>query len=595
MITLILSLIIHFASLAAVVILLYFYFKQKKSLQTYTESTPEGVTDEKVFEKLKQALENLQLKPKVEEGEEAGLLHVDYQNAHFIFNFKDAKTQGIDIIFPFFYKEKVDYVDAMRAFCNRLNSFHGSIVASYLTNEDYLYINASANMSAYLSVKQLEAQFITLANNFFSYQREFTTSLIEELNKLKKYDVFDFEYNECCDQKMKQLLLESTVNAEQETYLLPDDFLENKNRLSIGDMIEELHFFDPMKLTHMEVITGHNIFSCDMPEQVRNYKVCTPLLGCEHPADDLKAFVRNEAVYKLYYTEQLNPEVSQSATERILYVMLQAAEATPHTLYYKATLCHPDKKLANTPLPSLHESLHDAPAITLLLGYELQTPNQQKAEFDFMYKDIDDKIAEGHSNDLTPEQLLIFGITNPDAAFYSYWGKRFIRQGRYLEAVIRFNQAWNILNLDFENLKKNEKKTFYEISSLIGLCLYKMNMPKTALYYYHLASEIENTYYFSMTIKCMIAANDPSCLKYIDNSLNETKNQISELLEDEDDLPEMLTRLYHFLRRAKVQACYRRNLLDEAEEVCKELAEENVNSDFAMFYLKMINDHRQKK
>ena len=588
-----LSILLHILYGAGILILLFLCFRQKKALNKYTEGKSKSINDKAVEAKLKEAFASLHIPINKEAGEEDTLLHVKYQNAHFVVNFKNAAQQGIDLIYPFFYKEKIDYVDAIRSFCNRVNSYHSPIVASYITSDDNMYINASTNISALLSVKQMAEEFVMRASTFFSYQREITADLIEEIRKVKRFEIFDLEYNACCDNKMKQLLLESTLNTEKEEFVLPDKFLEERNSVTIGDLLECLHFAHPSSLTRMEVITGHSIFKCQLPEKINSYKLSHALFGGEHHETDASEFTHHEAVIKVYFKEQLNPEVDLSETERIVYLMLEATESTPQVLYYKVTICQPDKKLGNTPLLSLQESLHDLPAITLLLGYELITPNQQRAEFDFMYKDIDDKIAEGHTNELSPEQLLIFGITNPDAAFFAYWGKRFVRQGRYFEAFVRFEQAWKILNNDFDSLKKNEKKSFYEISALIGLCLYKLNLPKTALFYYHLASETENTYYFGMLIKCMIAANDPSCLKHIDNSLSETMNQIAEFHEDEEEVPETLARLYHFLRRSKVQICLRRNLLDTAEELCQELAKENENSDFALTYLEIIRQQRE--
>lgn len=591
-----LSILIHILCTAAILVLLFCYLKQKKTLSSYAETKYKDLTDQTVEEKLKQAFQLLQLncsKDK-EEGKEY-MLHVDYQNAHFILNYKNASTQGIDVIYPFFYKEKIDYIDTIRAFCNRVNTYHSPMVVSYINDEDYLYINASTNISGLLSAKQIAEEFTWRAASFFSTQREITALLFEDVRNVKKFDVLDYEYNESCDNKMKRLVMESTVRAEQDEFILPDDFLLTRNTLTISDLLQGLHFLDPQKLTRMEVITGHNIFSCDMPDKIRSYKVCTPLLGSEHPAEDLKEFVHQEAIVRLYYTRPSGENSQKADEEHVLYLMLKAAEATPQTLFFQATLCHPEKKMANSDLKSLHESLHDQASTTLLLGYELLTPNQQKAEFDFMYKDIEDKIAEGHSNELTPEQLFIYGLSNPDAAFFAYWGKRYVRYGRYLEAIVRLNQAWNLLNFEFDSLSKSEKKTFYNVSALIGLCLYKLDMPKTALYFYHLASEIENTYYFCMTIRCMIAANDPGCLKYIEHSLNETMNQIAELQEDEESLPEMLPRVYHFLRRAKVQVCFRRNLLDEAEELCQEMSKENENADFALTYLNLIQQMRNRK
>lgn len=591
-----LSILTLILSAAVILILLFFLLKQRKTLRSFAETKYKDLTDKAVEDKLELAFRSLQLTYTKDKAEGKDyMLHVDYQNAHFILNFKDASTQGIDIIFPFFYKERIDYIDTIRAFCNKVNSYHSPIVVSYIIDEEYLYLNASTNISGLLSVKQIAEEFTWRAASFFSTQREMTAVLFENIRNVKKFDVLDYEYNESCDNKMKQLVMQSTIHTEQDQFMLPDDFLENQNTLNIGDLLKGLHFLDPQELTRMEVFAGHHIFCSDIPDKIRSYKVCTPLLGSETPSDDLKEFAHKEAVIKLYYIPYSAKNTQKESGEHSLYLMLKAAEATPQVLFFQATLCHPEKKLANSDLKSLHESVHDHASVTLLLGYELLTPNQQKAEFDFMYKDIEDKIAEGHSDELTPEQLFIYSISNPDAAFFAYWGKRYARYGRYLEAIVRLNQAWNLLNHDFDSLSKNEKKSFYDVSALIGLCLYKLNMPKTALYFYHLASEIENTYYFCMTIRCMIAANDPGCLKYIEHSLNETMNQIAELQEDEENLPEMLPRIYHFLRQAKVQVCFRRNLLDEAEELCREMSKENENADFALTYLNLIQQMRNRK
>lgn len=591
-----LSILIHIFCAATIMVLLFCYLKQRKDWSSYTETKYKDLTDQAIEEKLKQAFQLLQLNySKDKEKDKECTLHVDYQNAHFILNYKNASTQGIDIIYPFFYKERIDYIDTIRAFCNRINTYHSPMVVSYINDEDYMYINASTNISGLLSIKQIAEEFTWRAASFFNTQREITATLFEDIRNVKKLGLLDYEYNKSCDNKMKQLVMDLTVHAEQNEFILPDEFLETRNTLTISELLQGLHYLDSRLLTRMEVIAGHNMFSCDMPEKIRSYKVCTPLLGSEHPAEDLKEFVHQEAVVRLYYT-QSSGETSQNATdEHVLYLMLKAAEATPQTLFFQATLCQPEKKLANSDLKSLHESLHGQTSTTLLLGYELVTPNQQKAEFDFMYKDIEDKIAEGHSDKLTPEQLFIYGLSNPNAAFFAYWGKRYVRYGRYVEAIVRLNQAWNLLNNDFDSLSKSDKKTFYDVSALIGLCLYKLDMPQTALYYYHLASEIENTYYFCMTIRCMIASNDPLCLDYIDHSLNETINQIAELKKNEGSLPEMLPRLYQFLRRAKVQMCFRRKLYYEAEELCLKMSQENENADFALTYLKLIQQIRNRK
>lgn len=568
--------------------------KNRTTKKTHTEITKETLTDELIEEKIKEAFQLLKIEcnPDQKKGKEY-ILHIDYQNAHFILNYKNAQSQGIDIIFPFFYNDKVDYIDTIRSFCNRMNNYHSPIVVTYTTSKDQVYLNASTNISAQLSAQQISQEFTQCTALFFSYQRDFIASLTDDLSKVKKYDVPDMEYHNSCEEKMTQLVQETTLRVEQDDLLLPDEFLRNHNTLSIEELLTWIPFANPSTLTRMEVVCGTNRFSCDIPEKIRSYKLCSPLLGPEQDKDTPQHFVHQEAILKLYYQKNVSTgQDTVSHPEQVLYLMLKASTVTPHTLFYQVTLCQPENKLANIPMSSLYKSLYEQNAVTLLLGYELKTPNQQKVEFDFMYNDIDDKIAEGHSSELTPEQMVIYGISNPDVAFFSYWGKRLIRDERYLDALTRLHQAWNLLNRAYEQLKKNDRLKFYDISALIGLCLYKLNMPKTALYYYHLATECENSQYYCMSIKCMIAANDPGGLKYVETSLQDTRNHILELQEDEDEVPDTLTHIYHFLRRAKAQILFQRQYLEQAEKLCQEMLKEPENANFALTLLDLI---RQQK
>lgn len=563
----------------------------KARLDFIKEKDETELTEKAVENQIAHALTDMNASFEKNDGENEKLFTFLYQNARFIISYIRWKDNFIELVFPAIYHDKVDNIDIVRAFCNYMNSLNSRISTMYTTNNDDLYVNLCVAIPANYSAEKLRNEFTMLTAECFMQQREFIASINEQFKTAKTYDIQDLEFNTCCESKMKALLAESTLKLE-ESSKLPE--LRSYPGVTIGQLLDSLSLNEQCTLTDIEVHSGDYHFNSDDPQVCLNYPAVTPLLGHQPIENEAESFKNSDGFIRLNCVRTAEDNDTESESVFCLYLMLHAEHESKNALYYRLTYNAPQLDIVRSATTAMAQVGNNPVTGSVLLAYDLSSESQHKAEFSFMWDDMNDKIAENKTDELTPEQQAIYSVTRPSIAFYVYWGKRLMREERFLEAGIQLKRAWNAYN-DVYLLKKGEIKKFHEISYLIGTCLYKLNRPEEALFFLNIPEDNENVNYYYMKLKCMIAANDPNTVSQMDYTLLQTEKQIRSFEENEDSVPVLLYELRTFLHRSKIELFINRRYLEPALKLCQEMLKAKEDMDFVLESLRTIKHLREQQ
>ena len=541
-----------------------YYFREKR-----LPSGPEEVPSPDAL--IETLLHRLNCKPEISEESDSRSYKFKYQSGRFILQPSPGMHKAC-LKFLYIGECDLEKLDSMRQVCNDCNLHDKHLTVAYTLDPEegktYAHILGevmlNTNAEALLPELEFRLQECFSMRNLFS-------SLMQDLEKeTARTGTSDPEAENIYRQREDFLHNELEI-AYCEKARLPR--LNKTDHLTLGQFTDTFFKEKTGAPILLEIVT-HELKNLTETEEIRNFDLLSPLIFGE---GEKAAFVRNNATLILTY------QTTACAEPRTLHIVLHKEGVTEKTLYVRLTVCLP------ATAPDIKSSLlnpdNKAAAYSFIAAYDRVPAEQLRNEFQYMWQDAQEKVAEGKTDELTDEQRIIQYCTYPDVAANLYRGRSLMRQKRFYEALLHLENAQKILNDNFHILHASYKKKFYELCHCIGLCYCRLGLYRQAYYYLDIAFPQNNIRYTEEYVNCLVNSNDFRSLPLVTNLLEQMESK----LEESDEEPGEKIRSFHnFLRRRKVSIYIRLHCMELAEEMLKPMLDDPECSDYALNELARI-------
>lgn len=527
---------------------------------------------------VKQALLQMQVKIRGEKDNDDTLIF-DYQGGNFVLWINPERPTLTLLTLGFVETAKLDYVSEVRMLCNDFNRRFATVSAYYVpeSSDNSLYISLNAMLPVTEHVEDYMRIFKHSAEECFVGRRFVYDHLHNLMQMAEKYDRRDVEYFFTRDEAVRHVVAESERKFCDEKFRLKITAPSFCAAQSVGHWLFSTDLLPCTTPVKMEVRgEGYEYVTTEI-QNIKQYLLHTPLTAQTGGGDAPKEFARQNAVIVLTLARDHKPR-----EEVLLYLMLQARLTTREALFYRLTYSIPD---ATPGRPSVNTVLEDHTLPmngSMTLAYDLVSEPAKRAEFEYMWGEVQDKGGAGKENDFTPEQDLLAGLTDKRLGTELYWGNRLMREKRFYDASYRFERAYRMQTGTYMRMNEAAKRTFQETCYLLGTCLLRIGLYKQAYYYLQMNEEESTFKHTEQLINCMLAADDPRTLQAVQTRLQFVSQHIRYMREEMEDVSPELTVYEQILRRKEVEAYMQNGMNTEAMSLCKTMLKEKDNYDFAL-------------
>ncbi len=592
----------------AIAILIGLYLIYKLCILAYTKHSPGAhpklseahSTDD--IEKLKEYMEKVFTRLNIEfqlyeDNEISHRYSFIYQDGTFLLDFALNSPKYLRLIYPNILQCNLDQIDLVRIICNNTNTNNIGVTAGYtiIPEENNIKTHLILSMSLPCSALHFEEMFKQAAYDCFALNNSIHRTYDSLLDDCTEYQVTDIEFTHRRDQAIQYLLEESLVKCTEETFFIPRIEPERPDSLTLLQFLTGACLLNDAQATELEVSGRELHLVLNNETDIYNYPIAAALtdkngLTCVAAT----TFERTDAVISVKASRMVGESTQKLQKDICLYLMLHAEYQTDTTLYFRLTYCSPTRETERAfAAPELvQQSLRSTGS--MLIGLDLKTDNEKLAEFNYLWAEAKEQTAQNKHNELSKEQILIAQIQNSDEAQNLYQGTRLMRERRFFEAAHYLEKAWNQANQNvLQNYNRN-LPSFYEMSYLYGLCLYRLGNYKLAHFYLQQSNIEENLQHAKLWVNCNLKINYAGAIEEIKKLQHICTRQIEQEETENMHTTEGVVNFYHFLMRCEIHMLLNMNQLQKAEELCLRLLKTNVSAEFAQERLDLIKAMRQK-
>ena len=193
---------------------------------------------------------------------------------------------------------------------------------------------------------------------------------------------------------------------------------------------------------------------------------------------------------------------------------------------------------------------------------------QREAEFRYQWQETQDALRRGDK--LTEEQRFMGMSVVPNVGFNLYWGRRYFNAKRFYEALQHLENAYRVLNVNFEGLNKAAREHFYEICYFIGFCYAELKLYERAYFYLDIVYPQNSVRYASEYLNLLVNTKDFRALATIERLIKNIEQEVARLEADEKE-EDGLQAFFRFLQRRKGYVLIDQHKLDDAEAIFQAL------------------------
>lgn len=508
-----------------------------------------------------------------QEEKDAAIIRFNFQSGHFGIRIINKRPQ-VELSYLFFAEAEMSDVNIVRHVCNHFNLNSDGPRFSYTLNEETNIIDLHIMTPLLLDEDRAEEIVSTAMVDIFAWQNSFVRYLTEVKNDAKNSSTPDLEWAAKEVERDFFLLREQELRHQKKGV----DWRQNdKEAATLRQWMDKVFGFVDVVFSELIVITDELMTISDR-EAIATYNLSDSLIANG-------AFVRQKAMLDLVFFLPAHP-----TTRRRMTFSIQQADGCDDILYYQvvATLL---------PLPSgigrpLNSREVQVQSQAVLLAYDLRSTKQLQDEFVYMWKEAKSKMANGEENQLTEEQQMLAKVEHVDAARFVYRSRTLYRQKRYYEAIACLENAYRLMNPNYQRLSKAEKSVFSEVCYMLGFCYNELRQYDRAYYYLSLIIGLNHALYAQGYVNCLINLGDHRALMAIDSILEDLRSSLSE--DEDDEIEQPLRPFLQFLYRRKSYVLIELRRLDEAEEILRQMMDDPESTDFALDELAYIQQLREK-
>lgn len=495
--------------------------------------------------------------------------YFSYQSGNFRANI-GKNEKYVSVFYPSFLDVSTENVDALRSACNHFN------INISVFRVAYTYANEHNKLHVHLSFHDdlvEEKEFANRLMGCFYYQRKFTEYIEDAIKDAKGSDVED---NREANLRRTFLINQQEINHQiitpEQSHVSADECY------SLSRLLDTVLGHQPREYTELVLTTPSGAQVLTDAQEIANADIVRPVVN-----DDVTGFNAGCSAAVVKY-RQVGDNLNQEQ-----YINLSAVPAgcDDTSCYVRLTLtCVP---MQLSPSNTLSRRSSKVEAASVIVAVDRQSAAKKQQEFKYMWEDA--LIKEKNGETLTDDQYFLVAITRPEPGFDYYWGMRHFRQGRYYEAIVYLENAFDELRQVFYTDEGRKlKDVFYEVCYNLGFCYVELQNYPMAFYYLNIVGNAGNISYTSEYINALANSSDIRSLIVIDNVIADVKEAIK--ANDDEEAPEHLLKFLDFLLRRKGYMFIDYKMLDKAEDVFKALLDSPYSHDYAINELAYIQRMR---
>ena len=489
----------------------------------------------------------------------------DYQNGHFRLRVEKS-SPFVRLSYLFCYSTSMDHLNTVRMVCNKCNINSENQRMVYSVNEEKHEIDVHILTGLLLHPDTVKEALADAMSSSFSWQNALARRM-DEVGDQRKNASGDIEKAQADYGRELFLARQHELLLQGEGQLRFNDL----EKMSIEIFLDKVMGLTDVTPLRMEILGDEKRQLTDS-QQVRDFNLVDAFLV-------EGKVVRKEVLASLWVELPSMPGV-----ERLVSLAFNDEGTDGNTIYFRVTACLvPLSASPDHPFRLKHLMLESN---SVLMAYDHTSRQQQVDECIYMWKEAMQKVKNKEEDSLTDEQRLIVECTDIDLAQLLYQGKKMLLAGRFYEALLRLENAFQKMQPAFDLMKGSQKEAFYEVTYLIGFCYCELKQYKRAEAYLNMLSHLHRITYTTELVNCLVNAGDFRAMSTIDNLKGSINHSM--MLDEEDEVPEPIRKFLSFLDRRKVYILVDKHRFGEARPLLTKMLDDPENVDFAINELAFI-------
>ncbi|WP_288797151.1 hypothetical protein [uncultured Alistipes sp.] len=312
-----------------------------------------------------------------------------------------------------------------------------------------------------------------------------------------------------------------------------------------------------------------------------NFDLCDAILLKDESGEIQYKYGEN-VVLSVSYRKRMDDDEDQSfgRTNNNILIHLRGCGGGKDTWFIRASIMIPAFPLEDD--KTYIRTQNQPQTFTVLLAYDNTNSAQRIAEYHTVYNNAIKKIRAGEP--LGEPESWVQHLLMPDGGHDLYWGNKVLREKRYWDAIVYFENVYYTLKELWlkSKLPDDAQVAFYDSCYSIGWCYAELKLYERALFYLEICLLRGNIADKVEYINCLVHSKDVRTMWFILSELQ----QLSQLKENE--FTDEIISYYHFLHRRRGYVLIDMGKLDEAQIEFTKMLEDEVNKEFAQRELEYI-------
>lgn len=543
--------------------------------------SPSALAPVKVHKTVKLLLKSLQVQWEIQENEQVP------GEADYVFSFQQGRFRlvanahhtFVHIHFPYFSEVPLTQIDNLRFACNDFNLKQGDFKAYYTLNPKEEAINTHLLFNFRLadhdkrqsyelgSMLQHTFEMARLFRQIFHSISESGNSDLEENSALSLRERYLSSELELWHQHPK-LTWRDNSTAQHTIAQLFHTFYEDESQITF-------HGLQTMQTEWSKTIDGASDDAISTATTSSVSRRPTEISLSSH--EEIAHFVLLDALGDGGNVDDsaiLSPVTLQvlatvgELEKKTFVIHLDVESRVENSDYVSVLFIEPTSPLSPVNSETSMAEMRNNLTHRFLMVRDHVEHEQREAEFRYQWQEAQDALRRGDK--LTEEQRFMGMSVVPNVGFNLYWGRRYFNAKRFYEALQHLENAYRVLNVNFEGLNKAAREHFYEICYFIGFCYAELKLYERAYFYLDIVYPQNSVRYASEYVNLLVNTKDFRALATIERLIKNIEQELARLEADEKE-EDGLQAFFRFLQRRKGYVLIDQHKLDDAEAIFQAL------------------------
>lgn len=505
-----------------------------------------------------------------------------YQDASFLLTYEGEDRYHLCL--PHIMVGDIAEINVIRATINEINQgrYNEHLFYTADREEGKVPVFIKVALSGAKSPDELAGHIRESISRMFEQREKFYRKEISWEMMGKNMGIDDFERH-----LLEKGFERSAISKQEARHLMPrpERTSDYMHPMLLGTLLPRLCDAGLPPFRRLQVITDEDVWSTKDAYAIQTFDILSPIV--ERDEDGLARVKAPHATLLI----NCNAATDSNTPDELLTITLQVENRTETAIYVRTTICR-------TPVPGNGmETVSDdniyMDNLSLTLAATVQPDDKRVTEVDYMWHEAVDARTRGDYENLTEEEkYMLFYAQDRDVYESIYWGRKHMLEGRYYEALLYLECAYEVLAPQYDRMKREGRERFYELCYQIGFCYNELKLYKEAYVYLEAVAGKGNLAYTMEYVNCLVNSKDHRALGVVNTLIGQAEQYRN---DTEGDVSDNTQEFYDFLRRRKAYLLVDTDRLDDAEQLLKSMLGEPGNSDFALDELAYIQNLRRDK